>query len=136
MVENILAAYGIGANSIIEPLNSGLINQTYKITVDTGQFILQRINDHVFKKPNDLASNLQMLDAFLKRQSPHYLFVSPIVSQKKESLVYEKQSGYFRLFPFINGSHTIDVVSRPQQAYEAAYQFGKFTRLLAGFDVT
>ncbi|HZI26378.1 MAG TPA: aminoglycoside phosphotransferase family protein, partial [Chryseolinea sp.] len=39
-------------------------------------------------------------------------------------------------FPFIKGSHTINVVSSPEQAFEAAFHFGKFTRLLAGFDVT
>ena len=36
--------------------------------------------------------------------------------------------------PFIKGSHTISVVSSPDQAFEAAFQFGKFTRLLSGFD--
>ena len=40
------------------------------------------------------------------------------------------------MFPFITTSHTIDVVQRPQQAYEAAKQFGKFTRLLSGLDTT
>src|SRR5688500_3412855 len=136
MIQDILAAYGIGANCIIESLTSGLINQTFKITDGSRQFILQRVNDHVFKNPHDLAANVQMIDEFLKIWSPHYLFVSPIVSINNEGLVYEKKSGYFRLFPFIKGSHTIDVVSTPQQAYEAASQFGKFTHLLANFDVT
>ena len=40
------------------------------------------------------------------------------------------------MFPFIQGSHTINVVSTPEQAYEAALQFGKFNRLLAGFDAS
>ena len=33
----------------------------------------------------------------------------------------------------MNGSHTIDVVSNPLQAYEAAKQFGRFTKLLSDF---
>jgi Ser/Thr protein kinase RdoA (MazF antagonist) len=37
------------------------------------------------------------------------------------------------LFRFVRGSHTIDVVSSPEQAFEASLQFGKFTRLLSGF---
>ncbi|MEO6221009.1 MAG: aminoglycoside phosphotransferase family protein, partial [Ginsengibacter sp.] len=44
--------------------------------------------------------------------------------------------GYFRMFPFVNGSHTVDVVQSPSQAYEAARQFGKFTNLLSGFDTS
>ena len=42
--------------------------------------------------------------------------------------------GYFRLFPFVNGSHTSAVVNSPEQAFEAALQFGRFTNLLSGFD--
>ena len=38
------------------------------------------------------------------------------------------------MFPFIASSHTVDVVEKPQQAYEAAKQFGKFTKLLSGFN--
>ena len=33
-------------------------------------------------------------------------------------------------------SHTKEVVETPDQAYEAAVQFGRFTRLLSNMDVT
>jgi len=42
-------------------------------------------------------------------------------------------SAYFRLYPFIGNSVTIDVADTPSQAYEAAKKFGEFTRLLSGF---
>ncbi len=41
---------------------------------------------------------------------------------------------YFRIFPFVKNSHTIDVVQKPEQAYEAAKQFGKFTKNLSGLN--
>jgi Ser/Thr protein kinase RdoA (MazF antagonist) len=44
------------------------------------------------------------------------------------------EEGYFRLFPFVDNSHTIDVVEHTQQAYEAARQFGFFTRTLSLFN--
>jgi Ser/Thr protein kinase RdoA (MazF antagonist) len=40
------------------------------------------------------------------------------------------------MFPFITNSHTIDMVEKPQQAYEAAKQFGRFTKFLSGFDAS
>jgi Ser/Thr protein kinase RdoA (MazF antagonist) len=43
--------------------------------------------------------------------------------------------GYFRIFPFVAGSHSLDVLETPGQAYEAAAQFGTFTRLLKRVDV-
>jgi Ser/Thr protein kinase RdoA (MazF antagonist) len=49
-------------------------------------------------------------------------------------MVHVNKEGYFRLFPFVDGSHTIDVVSSAAQAYEAAKQFGRFTKLLNGFN--
>lgn len=36
--------------------------------------------------------------------------------------------------PFVKDSVTLHTVTHPDQAYEAARQFGKFTRLLSGFD--
>ena len=134
MTSTILNAYGISAESKIDQLTSGLINKTWKVTDGENQFILQQINHQVFKKPYDVGANIRMVDEYLKEHAPQYLFVAPISTAHHEDIFYLKDEGYFRLFPFIKGSHTINVVSSPEQAFEAAFHFGKFTRLLAGFD--
>lgn len=135
MISSILQAYGISfENSLVEVIAGGLINRTWKITQGKQQFILQRINVHVFKKPHELAENTRMIDRYLVQHSPSYLFVSPVKNNLQEEIVHDAQEGFFRLFPFVGGSHTINVVSTPDQAYEAALQFGKFTKLLSGFD--
>ena len=135
MIAFILDTYDIRyEDSLVEPLTSGLINSTWKITNGNKQFILQRINHNVFKKPYELAENIRMLDQFLAEQSPEYLFVAPVKNNSNEDIVFKPGDGYFRLFPFIKGSHTISEVTAPNQAFEAAFQFGKFTKLLAGFD--
>jgi len=51
-------------------------------------------------------------------------------------MIYLKDEGFFRLFPFVAGSHSKDVAETPEQAYEASVQFGRFTKLLAGLDVS
>ena len=135
MIPTILNAYGINtAQSIVEPLTSGLINSTWKVTSGDKHYILQRINDQVFKKPFDVAENIRMIDDYLKENSPNYLFVSPVRNLRGDDIYYDKDQGYFRVFPYIKGSNTINVVSTPKQAFEAALQFGKFTRLLSGFE--
>lgn len=135
MISIVLDAYGIRfEDSVVEPLVSGLINKTWKITWAKQQYILQRINDHVFKRPYELADNLKMIDAYLKKHSPGYLFVAPITNTNNAEICYIENEGFYRLLPFVEGSHTINVVSSPDQAFEAALQFGKFTRLLSGFD--
>jgi len=120
--------------SQVESLTSGLINNTWKVTSEGKQYILQRINQQVFKKPPEVAENIRRIADYLKEHSPGYLFVSPVRNTAGDDIYFEDGKGYFRVFPFIQGSHTIDVVSNPKQAFEAALQFGKFTRLLSGFD--
>ncbi len=137
MISTILTPYGINAEHCkVESLVSGLINKTWKITCEDKAYILQRVNDHVFKQPSKIAENIRMIDEYLKENSEDYLFVSPIKNLAQEEMVHDQEEGYFRLFPFIQGSHTINVVSSTDQAYEAAFQFGKFTRLLSGFDAS
>jgi Ser/Thr protein kinase RdoA (MazF antagonist) len=136
-MENILGKYGIDeAKAIVEPLTTGLINRTWKISSGGNQYILQRINDYVFKQPNYIAENIRMVDDYLKKHNPSYLFPSPVKTIKGEDIVYDETQGWFRLFPFVKGSHTIQVVTSPGQAFEAAMQFGKFTKLLSGFDAS
>ena len=137
MIASILNEYGIRfEDSLVETLASGLINRTWKVTHQQQQYILQKINDNVFKEPYKVAGNISMLDQYLVKHNPGYLFVAPIKSIRNEEIVRDSQEGYFRLFPFVRGSHTINVVATPDQAYEASFQFGKFTRLLSGFDAT
>jgi Ser/Thr protein kinase RdoA (MazF antagonist) len=136
MITSILRSFGIGEDCIVEPLTSGLINRTWKITDGERQFILQQINVQVFKKPFEVAANIRMIKEFLNERAPEYLFVSPVSNTSGQDILFDKVQGYFRIFPFIKGSHTVDVVSSAEQAYEAAYQFGTFAKLLSGFDVT
>lgn len=136
MISTILNAYNISADCLVEPLTSGLINRTWKITDGENQYILQQINVQVFKKPYEVAANIRMIKDFLTECYPDYLFVSPISDKEGRDIVEDKQEGFFRVFPYIKGSHTINVVSSAEQAYEAAFQFGTFAKLLSGFDVT
>jgi Ser/Thr protein kinase RdoA (MazF antagonist) len=135
MVQNVLKAYGIDPHdSEIVSLTSGLINNTWKVSTGGKEYIVQRINDQVFRKPFEIAANIRMIDAYLKEHSPGYLFVAPVRNLQGDDIYFQEGAGYFRIFPFIKGSHTINTVSSPAQAFQAALQFGKFTCLLAGFE--
>lgn len=136
MLQNIFNAFGITADTgNAVPFGSGLINDTWKINNDGKFFILQRINHQVFKDPGAIAYNINITTTYLHQHYPRYLFVKPVKSIYGEDIFFDEAQGYFRLSPFIEKSHTIDVVQQPQQAFEAARQFGKLTKLLADFDV-
>jgi Ser/Thr protein kinase RdoA (MazF antagonist) len=133
MEQQILPAYlKETANLSTETFGSGLINTTWKVTDKNRSYILQRINQDVFKHPEWIASNLRQIASYLKVHHPDYLFVEPFKTLDNQDLAISKEAGYFRLLPFIKDSHSIDVVTEPSQAYEAAKQFGRFTALLEG----
>ena len=134
MVEKILSLYGFDpASTHYQPFGSGLINNTWIIRDGDKEFILQRINNFVFTKPRDISYNIRRMADWLRLHHPNYFFVEPLQTASGEDIVELDQS-YFRIFPFVTGSHTIDTVQHPDQAYEAAIQFGMFTRMLAGLD--
>lgn len=137
IVTKVLQAYGIDqANAGVKSFGTGLINHTWKITSGGREYILQKINDQVFKKPEWIDHNIRSIAAYLKEHSPGYLFVAPVSTIGGKTIVHETGAGggYYRLYPFVNGSHSKDVVNNSVQAFEAAAQFGRFTRLLSGFD--
>ena len=131
---NVLQQYGFAANSYtIQPLGNGLINKTWLVERGKRKFVLQQINASVFKSPAAIAHNIRLVGDYLAAHQPDYLFVNALPAQDGSDLV-ETNDFFFRLFPFIRDSHTINVVENPLQAYEAARQFGRFTKLLSGFD--
>lgn len=150
LLHEILSRYGFNAKEMgILPFGTGLINRTWRVARKPAagkqgagkqgagkqeEFILQRINDQVFKTPEDIAHNVTEVADYLHKTHPGYLFVSPITTTDGKNMVRHPTEGCFRIFPFVSGSHTTDVVSSPLEAYEAASAFGRFTALLADFD--
>jgi hypothetical protein len=135
MFEKIFKEFGIDNNASVKPFGSGLINNTWLISENENDLILQRINHNVFKQPFDIATNIHLVCDHLKNKHPGYLFPCPRKTITSDNMAFIENEGYFRIFPFIKSSHTIDVVNSPSQAYEAAKQFGRFTNLLSGFPV-
>ena len=131
---DVLDEYRINSQATVTPFGSGLINNTW-IVNDAGQkYILQKINDNVFREPGAIAFNIEYLARYLKKHHPEYKFTEPVAALNGETLVH-KEKGYYRMFVFIENSHTIDVVETAEQAYEAAAQFGRFTSVFNGIDV-
>ena len=134
-LRTVLDEYGIGEQASTESFGTGLINNTWIVRDGNTRYILQRINDNVFKVPQAIAFNIESISDCLKHNFPEYKFVGPIAALNGYTLYHLNGKGYFRMFHYVEGSHTIDVVKTPAQAYEAAVQFGKFTKLLQGVDV-
>jgi Ser/Thr protein kinase RdoA (MazF antagonist) len=137
MLNEILNQFGLDSNEyIIQKFGTGLINNTWKVAdyQNNNRFILQQINNNVFKSPNDIAENISKVSKYLAQHHHDYLFVSPIPTIAGSYIYNQNDEKYFRLFPYVKNSITIDTVQTAGQASEAAKAFGRFTHLLADFD--
>ncbi len=135
MIEKVLKAYEINADAVATPFGHGLINSTWKIDDEKDSFILQKINTAIFKDPQLIADNIKAVADYLAIHHPGYFFCTPCKATDGKDLVYLKEEGYFRMYPFIKNSYTIDVVENTNQTFEAAKKFGELTKLLSAFPV-
>ena len=122
MVEEALKKFGIEGPAV--PIGNGHINKTYK----AGPYILQKINTNVFKQPEVIASNLENARQHLEANHPDYLFIAPL-----SNIVHN--GDHWRLYPYIENTHTIDNADSVDQAYEAAKAFGRFGKNLQGVEI-
>jgi Ser/Thr protein kinase RdoA (MazF antagonist) len=132
MFEEILSHYNISSRAAVEAFGTGLINSTWLVTVEEENYILQKINQNVFKEPENISDNMDLLDRYLRENHTGYFFVAPLKTKKGKNMVHESSGEYYRLFSFVKNSKTFTVVQTPEQAFEAARQFGLFTHVLNG----
>ncbi|MBD5552672.1 MAG: aminoglycoside phosphotransferase family protein [Lachnospiraceae bacterium] len=125
------------------PHGNGHINDTYLITCETDaeskKYILQRVNHEIFKKPWELMENVVKVTEFLQnkikenggdpeRETLH------VVPAKDGTFYYKAEGGsYWRMYRFIDGATSYDVVKEPKDFYESALAFGHFQKLLADY---
>jgi len=132
----VLQAFGYAKENIkITQIGSGLINRTYLLSPLSAdkKYILQNINTSVFKNPASIANNLKAISDYLAQHHPEYLFIKPVPTVNGEQMA-EVNSEYWRMLPFVPDTVSLDVLSEPRQAFEAAKQFGKLSRLLNNFN--
>jgi Phosphotransferase enzyme family len=134
-----------GALQRVCPLGSGHIHETvlaeYGDAAHPERFVHQKLNTHVFKHPALLMQNFllvtQQIRAALERRAarePERRCLRLIRCTSGELSVTDRGGNVWRTTAFIGGAHSIDVVERPEQAFEAARAFGGFAADLAGLD--
>jgi len=113
----------------------GHINDTFVISVakDDGdaRFILQRINQHVFRNPESLMENIRRVTEHLESKSDDARHCLTLVSSNDGAPFHkDDDGGYWRAYPFIESAISYDEVKSKNQAREAAAIFGRFQSLL------
>ncbi len=121
------------------PYGKGHINDTYLSNANDPRFILQRINNNVFKRPQDVMENIVRVTAHLKKKieeeggDPKRETLNVIRTYDGEPFYVTPKGDYFRMYEFIEGAQTYEIVEEPVHFYNAAKAFAKFQQRLADF---
>jgi Ser/Thr protein kinase RdoA (MazF antagonist) len=115
-----------------EPYGSGHINDTFRISCGA-RYILQRINQRVFKRVPELMENVARVTEHIRRRSvgPQSRALTLVRTRDGRAYHIDEAGEPWRCYAFIEAARTYDVIESPRQASEAARMFGEFQRMLA-----
>ena len=126
------------------PYGSGHINDTVCLTCDLGsgkhrRYILQRMNDDIFKKPRELMENIMNVTSFLRNKiirnggDPDRETLNVIRTVDGENYLVDEDGDFWRMYIFIEDATSFDTVEKPEDFYNSALSFGNFQKLLADY---
>lgn len=112
-------------------LHSGLINQTFQVRTNTATYMLQQVNNQVFKTPELLQNQLLELSNKLKLTT---LVPLEYIRTKKGKALVKNDNHYFRLLRAITPSLTLKVAT-PVNASLAAAALLDFHKALQSLQI-
>jgi thiamine kinase-like enzyme len=132
------ASEGTFANG--KPFGSGHIHDTYLINTieaDKDNYILQRLNNGVFKNIPELQNNIERVTVHLRNKlsaipgsdiKRECLNLIPTIEGK--SWITDKRGNYWRMYIYITGHRSYDIVDSTDKAYEGGKAVGRFQAML------
>lgn len=124
---------------------SGHINDTYRIVLEHGEgvpaevLILQRMNTEIFTEPVLLMENIANVTGHLKKKivenggDPKRETLSIISAQDGKPYYVDEAGNFWRCYPFIADTISLDRAETTEDFYQSAVAFGNFQRLLSDF---
>ena len=119
---------------------SGHINDTFKIDLSLGgvpvSYVLQRINDSIFTRPDRVMENIARVTnhirgKFAGAEDATRRTLTVIPARDGQPVARGPEGGWWRMYVFVTGAKTIDLISDSGQARKAAQAFAGFQNALA-----
>jgi len=122
------------------PYGNGHINRTYLVETDAGvRYILQRINNHIFRNVEGLMGNIALVTAYLRDQGLNERETLTLIptADGANYLNYccddAEISGYYRMYAFIEDSICLERAESEEDFRQSAVAFGRFQMQLKDF---
>ncbi len=124
-----------------EPFGSGHIHDTFRIETiekDKDDYILQRLNNKIFKNIPELQHNIERVTVHLRnklRDIPGSDIkrecLRLIPSHEGKSWIMDNEGNYWRMYIFISNHRSYNLVDSPDKAFEGGKAIGRFQAMLA-----
>ncbi len=130
-----------------ERYGEGHINSTYLAVMDKDgvktDYILQKINNGVFKDVVGLMNNIKLVTEFNRAKilenggNPDRESLSLIYTKTGDAYYHATEDdGYYRMYIFITDAVAYQAIEKPEHFYQSAVAFGNFAKLLAEFNAS
>ena len=140
-IDVVIAAFEVEGKVVdCIPFGNGHINDTRLVTMDNGvQYVAQRINKNVFKRPDLLMENYVGVTKFIRKKieemggDPLREVLNAIPTKDGKPFYFDEEEQYWRLLVYVTDSIGYDKVERPEQFYDSAVSFGDFQYMLRDY---
>ena len=131
----LLANYDLNGRVVsCENYGHGHINKTFLVTTDTGhRYILQGINNGVFKNVDGLMGNIEAVTEHLLKQTNNPRRVLHLVKTKWGKSYLHQDGAFWRIFRYVENSICLQAPETTEDFYQSAVAFGRFQQLLKDF---
>ena len=128
-------AFVINGNATsCEKFGNGHINETLKISTDTGYtYVMQRINHYVFKNPIKVMENISRVTNYLLEQTGDPTAALHFIPTVSGGFCHQDAEGnYWRMYEFVDG-FCLESADTAEDFYQSAVAFGTFQQQLLDF---
>lgn len=135
-----------GALAECGEIKTGHINRTYRLRFEEAdgksrEYVLQRINNYVFKRPGEVMQNVRLVTEHLASAmtdrgiDPDNRVLRLVLTKDGGTVVEDGEDGFWRAYDFIRHAVTVDRVDDAEQFRRIGGAFGDFQGMLADFPI-
>ena len=139
-ISEVTEAYFGDANQACEPYGNGHINDTFLVVRDKKRYILQRMNHQIFTNPVEMMNNILGVTSHIRAKNAggdvERCTLNVIKTLDGKDYFCDSIGSWWRLYDFVEGTVTREVVEDPEDFYTCARAFGRFQQQLSDYDAS
>jgi len=147
--EEIIEKFKVSGNLVdVKQIVAGNINKTYIATYEeegiNKRYLIQQINNYVFKNPYDVMNNIEDITKYLqseldkKGDTSHKVLKVIRTTDDKNMVVHKNEQGkeeFYRAYNFIEDAISYNASENAEVVRNAGKAFGNFQKLLSKYPI-